>query len=640
MEELERSPLHEEFLKKSNISAENLSQMMKDNVYQTILYGIPFRLADEYAYSTKRYRYNDPRRLTGAVCEAYLNKLSQGHTYLHKISDDTKNINGRTVIMRGNSIHGSMTRILSNSSNLFKEQYKLLEWYEQKDGNVVPRVNKHLYYSTLTRMNDIKLFNRKIFEYSEHNGQKILRHLPSFWSEYQICYRIISLLLEDSTLKTSKDAAEINALELGADSEQAIAISEVFDSKVSIITGYAGTGKSRTVEILVELLLKENSDLNIKICAPTGIAAQNLQERLLSHKSEQVRDYFSDVENKCRTIHSLLEIIPASSLGIVRTKYSFNKEPLQADVVIIDETSMVDIFLMRSLLWAIPNHVHLVLVGDSNQLNSVGPGEVLYDLTAGLERLQKKDLITILPKWTKLRNVHRNEEQSRLPFLSKTLLIEDVEERWKYFKEELERCIVRGDAHYNQSENIKDIINLTVDHYLRNSDIALLTTRHEQEVGRIVLNEEIQKRLMHYLGFKKDVIIIQNRNDYLHGIFNGEKGIITSTDENNITAEFYGKRIVTISKEQANSDWLIGYATTVHKSQGSEAETVLLPIWTEPKSKIWNRSLLYTALTRGKDKVILVGKDEAIESAVKNRGGYRSTMLPLLYRNIAKKKAK
>src|SRR5699024_1908191 len=147
--------------------------------------------------------------------------------------------------------------------------------------------------------------------------------------------------------------------------------------------------------------------------------------------------------------------------------------------------------------WAIPNHVHLVLEGDSNQLNSVGPGEVLYDLTAGLERLQKKDLITILPKWTKLRNVHRNEEQSRLTFLSKTLLIEDVEERWKYFKEELERCIVRGDAHYNQSENIKDIINLTVDHYLKNSDIALLTTRHEQEVGRIVLNEEIQKRLMH-----------------------------------------------------------------------------------------------------------------------------------------------
>src|SRR5699024_1813763 len=141
-------------------------------------------------------------------------------------------------------------------------------------------------------------------EYSEHNGQKIVRHLPSFWSEYQICYRIISLLLEDSTLKTSKDAAVINALELGADSEQAIAISEVFDSKVSIVTGYARTGKRRTVQILVELLLQENSELTIKICAPTGIAAQNLQERLLSHKSEQVRDFFSDVDNKCRTIHS------------------------------------------------------------------------------------------------------------------------------------------------------------------------------------------------------------------------------------------------------------------------------------------------------------------------------------------------
>src|SRR5699024_155985 len=143
---------------------------------------------------------------------------------------------------------------------------------------------------------------------------------------------------EENFLKTSKSVIEKKAEELGADEKQALTISEDFNNKVSIVTGYAGTGKRKTIEKLSQLLLEENTDIYNKICAPTGIADQNLQKRLLANKSSQIKQYFSHPENKCKTIHSLLEIMPASSVGVVRTKYSYNKNPLPADVVVVDET--------------------------------------------------------------------------------------------------------------------------------------------------------------------------------------------------------------------------------------------------------------------------------------------------------------
>src|SRR5699024_10454766 len=156
---------------------------------------------------------------------------------------------------------------------------------------------------------------------------------------------------------------------------------------------------------------------------------------------------------------------------------------------------------IRSLLWAVANHVHLVFIGDSNQLNSVGPGKVLYDLTVGLDKLQKMDTIKILPKWSKLSQIHRDEKESRLPLLSKTLLVEDNEERWNLFNTELKKCMKRGDVAYFQSNNNKEIANLTVDYYLDQKKISLLTTRHENDVGRLMLNTEIQKRISGNTGF-------------------------------------------------------------------------------------------------------------------------------------------
>lgn len=634
------STLQDKIVKSSSLPMEKTEKMIKDNVYQTVLYGVPFRLADEYAHATKEYQYNDPRRILGAMSNVYMNKLSNGHTTLYRLTDKVQKINGKEVVASKGSFHELVTKTLSKSNDLFQDQSKLWEWYENKDGKANPRLNINYFSVALEQMNDIKLFNRKIFNYDEYKGRHSLFHLPTYWSEYQIAKRTLELIKNKRFLKTSKDVAKRKALEYGGDKEQAVAVAEVFNNKVSIITGGAGTGKSKTIEILTSVLLEENPNLIIRICAPTGIAAQNLQSRLLTSPLEKVHTYFSKPENKCQTIHGLLEISPSSSIGMVRSKYSHKKEPLETDVLILEEASMVDIYLMRSLLWALKDHVHVIIVGDSNQLNSVGPGKILYDLTHSLKRLLEKEMVTPLPKWSELNIIHRTKEDSRIPFLAETLLIENKVERWSCFQKELQTCIEKGDTRYIQTEKTKEILNLTAQEYLdnigQNGNIALLTTRHDQEIGRNILNQKIQSRLMNGTGLAKGVIIIQNRNDYLHGVFNGEKGIITEVEEDKVTAKFVGERTITLSKNQAENDWLIGYAITVHKSQGTEAETVLLPIWGEPKAKIWNKSLLYTAITRSRNKLILVGNDEFLERAVKGDGGKRLTRLPFFYREIAK----
>lgn len=637
----ETKQIREEFTETTSLPVDKLEHMLQNNVYQTVLYGAPFRLADEFAHS-KKYNYNDPRRLLGAMTATYLTKLSQGHTTWPRVLDRTEKSKGKSILASSGSLHQQMTNTLSKSSDLFKDQSKMFEWYETPSGQTVPRLNTHMFLSTLEEMNHVKYYNRRVFEFSEYQGRYSFKHLPSFWSEMQICDRIITLLQADTILKTSKEVAEMEALELGADADQAAAISEVFHQKVSIITGGPGTGKTRTIESLVNLLLAENPQLNIKICAPTGAAAQNLQDRLLSSSSKKVRDYFASSENKCQTIHRLLEIKPSSSVGGCRTKFSFKNEPLDADIVIGDEMSMADVYLMRSLLWALPNHAHLVLVGDSDQLNSVGPGKILYDLTYGLQRMHEKHFVPVLPSWTCLKNIHRTSKDSRLPLLTNTLLMKDPEERWTYFKKEFDKCVENGDIEYIQAEDAKDIVDRTVVEYIQGKGyegtMSVITPRHENGAGRHILNEKIQLKLMKTTGFAQGVPIIQNRNDYRQGVgvLNGEKGVITSVTPNLVTAEFVGDRTVSLHPEQAEEDWLIGYASTVHKSQGGEIPIVALPIWMEPKTKIWNSQLLYTAMTRVKKVLVIIGNDAALENAVKTNPSRRVTSIPVLYHSRLK----
>lgn len=636
----ENITLIEQIKNEANVYGEELYKMLDENVYKTIIYGVPFQLADEFAYQTKEYNYNDPRRLIGAVTSAYLDKIKQGHTYWHRLSEKTEKLeNGHKVLLNSFGLQEQVTKLLIQSRHLFPNQTKMFEWFEGKDGQMKPRLDSNLFYATLEKVNDLKFNNKPVFEYNEYEGKKRIIHLPSYWSEYQIAKRIIELMKEEVLLQTSPDVIRFKAEALGADAAQAKAISEVFSNKVSLITGGPGTGKSYTIETLVSLILEENMEYKIRIVAPTGIAAQNLQLRLSQSEDERVQKYFENDNNKCRTIHRLLEMKPSESIGTCRTKYSYHKEPLECDVLIIEEMSMSDIYLTRTLLRAIPNHAHVVLVGDPDQLASVGAGNVLYDLTYGLEKLQQKEHLSILPKWTVLNTVHRTEKSSRIPLLARTLLISNPDHRWEFFKKELERCIKNGDVIYTEERDSTKLLQNTVNCYLelyKNESIALITPRHESNVGRNELNNQIQSKLFGHTELEKGVLILQNRNDYRNGVFNGEKGIIVSVNKDEVTADFGEDRIVTLSLKQANDDWLIGYATSVHKSQGTESNTVILPIWSEPKKKIWNRTLLYTALTRSKKVIHLIGSEEALEKAVKYKNGKRITRLPLFYRSISR----
>jgi len=641
MEKLVESPklnVPEEFKETVNLPYDQLVSLLEQNVYNSVLYGVPFRLADKYAHETKQYVFNDPRRLVGAMSEAFMKKLENGHTTWYRLTDQVENISGKKIIINKGSLQEEVTRILSQSSDLYVEQKHLFDWYETKEGKTIPRLDTHVFYNTLEMLNDVRLNGRKVFDFEDYEGRLMLRHVPSYWSELQIAQRIVTILTDKPFLKTPVETVKKKARQLKADQEQANAIGAVFSDKVSIITGGPGTGKSHTIETLVALLLEENLEYRIKICAPTGNAAQDLQRRLERSTSPVVREYFNDNENKCRTIHSLLKMKPSSAIGMCRTPYSYKKEPLEADVVIVDEMSMVDIYLCRSLLWAMPNHAHVVLVGDSNQLDSVGPGKVLYDLTHGLKRLQTVDEIPIVPKWTNLNQIHRTDKGSRLPFLFQTLLVDDPNDRWNLFQTELIKCVETGDVTYIQEENIDDILNKTVKAYMESgNDTLLLSPRHEGKLGRVLLNETIQKMIMKDTGLLKDTMIIQSRTDYQNGIFNGERGQIIAVDKNYITADFGYNRIIALEDKQAEKDWMVGYAITVHKAQGIEADTVILPIWSHNKTKIWNQILLYTAMTRTKKHLILIGNDEAIEKSVKSKGSRRITRLPLFYRTQSKK---
>lgn len=618
---------------------------MNSNIYKTVLYGIPFNIADEYAYKSGKYRFNDPRRLLGALTETFNQKISQGHTTIpsSKLLDKFEKQNGKVILKRTGSLQEAVTKVLSQSGTYFEEQHKLFEWYETTDGDIVPRLNTHLFYSTLEMMNDLKLFSRKIFDFNEYNGKPYLNHLPSYWSEQQICKRIISLLQAKPLFNVSKNKIYQKALERGADSKQAAAISNAFENKVSIITGGPGTGKSQTIKMLVEIALEEKPDINIKICGPTGRAAQNLQDRLLKSQFKQVRDYFSDEENKCRTAHSLLNIKPSTAIGMCRTKYSYKKHPLEADLLIFDEASMGDIYLSRSLLWSIPDYAHVVIIGDPDQLNSIGPGQVLHDLTHGLRNLEEKttENLKLKPKWTELTEIHRTDKDSRIPFLAKALKIKSKDERWKSFHCELKNCIEQGNVKYIESDDIDSILKLCVQEYISESkdgiDVSLISPRYEAGVGITPLNNEIQKKLLGNTGFVEGAIIIQNRNDYLNGVLNGEKGYIQSLSTDYLTACFPNERIVTLSWNQAEKDWIIGYCSSVYKSQGTESSVIILPVWEEPKKHIWNVSAFYTALTRSKQRLTIIGNNSALEKAVKSNTPKRFTRIPLFYHSFLKK---
>jgi len=379
--------------------------------------------------------------------------------------------------------------------------------------------------------------------------------------------------------------------------QQRRAVEAALRDSCTVITGGPGVGKTTIVKAIVHIARAGNR--KVSLAAPTGRAAKRLGEA-------------TGVE--AMTIHRLLEYQPHEG-GFQKNA----EDPLDADLLVIDEASMVDIMLLRAVTAALRVGAQLVLVGDVDQLPSVGAGAVLHDVI-------HSDAATVI----RLTEIFRQAAQSKIVISAHKINHGEMPELAPpgegtsdfYFISREDPEAARNTIVELVAERIPARFGLDAI-----TQIQVLTPMHRGELGTHVVNRALQERLNPPNGeqelvrgdrsFRRTDKVMQLKNDYDRNVFNGDIGVIESVDPQGgvIRVDFDGK---VVTYERAELDQLIhAYAVSVHKSQGSEYPAVVIPIVTQHFMML-QRSLLYTAVTRGKKLVVLVGTRRAVELAVKN----------------------
>lgn len=389
-----------------------------------------------------------------------------------------------------------------------------------------------------------------------------------------------------------KNLQSCMTIELNEEQQQGIL--SCLQEKVAIITGGPGTGKTTLVNTLLKLL--DVYQLSYKLAAPTGRAAKRMME---STKRPAV------------TIHRLLEFDPS----VMRFQRN-DDNALQTNFLVIDEASMLDIFLMNSIVKALPQHAHLILIGDIDQLPSVGPGNVLQDLiksrTISCTRLQH--IFRQAQNSMIIQNAH-NVNHGLFPSGS----IEGCKKDFYFIKEEKPE---------NTFEHIKKIINTVLPiHNISLENVTILTPMNRGAVGTQKLNHDLQKLLNSssnpaqttFAGtaYKITDRVMQIKNNYDKKVFNGDIGTILSIDneEKLLIVNFEGEN-VEYSFDELN-ELVLAYAITIHKSQGSEYDAIIIPIFMQ-HFMLLQRNLIYTAITRAKKLCIFIGQPQAVAMGINN----------------------
>ncbi|ACD93973.1 SF1B family DNA helicase RecD2 [Trichlorobacter lovleyi] len=387
---------------------------------------------------------------------------------------------------------------------------------------------------------------------------------------------------------------EKTGLSLSQSQQDAVCLA--LTSKALVITGGPGTGKTTLVNSILKILAAKQ--LEILLAAPTGRAAKRMTET---------------TGREAKTIHRLLEFDP-QSFGFKRGR----DNPLEADLIVIDESSMVDVVLMNKLLAAVPESTALMIVGDVNQLPSVGPGAVLADIiTSGsVPTVRLTEIFRQAATSKIIVNAHRINK-GELPLRNETEELSDF-----YFipaetPEEIHAKLLQV-----VTERIPKRFGL---HPVK--DVQVLTPMNRGGLGAHALNAELQKVLN---GNSEPKItrfgttyspgdkIIQTVNNYDKEVFNGDIGQILEidTEESSLKADYDG-RIVEYEFGELD-EVSLAYATSIHKSQGSEYPAVVIPLAMQ-HYMLLERNLIYTAVTRGKKLVTIIGQPKALGMAVKNK---------------------
>ena len=388
--------------------------------------------------------------------------------------------------------------------------------------------------------------------------------------------------------------------DLALAASQAEAIRLALRSKAMVITGGPGVGKTTIVNSILRILAAKGTRL--LLCAPTGRAAKRMAEATGMEAS---------------TIHRLLEFDP-KAFGFKRN----DETPLKCDLLVVDESSMVDVRLMQSLMKAVPDRAALLIVGDIDQLPSVGPGQVLADIIGS-------GAVPVV----RLTEVFRQAAQSRIVTTAHAINAGHVPD--------LSPPDGSNDFYFVPAADPQQAVPRIVELVSRRipkrfgldptRDIQVLCPMNRGGVGARSLNIELQAALnpagdkkVERFGwtFAPHDKVMQIENDYDRDVYNGDIGIIEDVDldEGEVAVNFDGR---TVSFVFGELDTLVpAYAVTIHKSQGSEYPAVVIPVMTQHYAML-QRNLIYTGVTRGKKLVVLVGQKKAVAIAVKNTSGRR-----------------
>ena len=418
---------------------------------------------------------------------------------------------------------------------------------------------------------------------------------PFYFSETGCAKRMIRLLEAGRKVKVDPDKIVqkvVSQSDISYDEIQLEAVRTAISSKVMVLTGGPGTGKTTTTMGIITAY--RLAGCRILLAAPTGRAAKRMSEA---------------TGMEAKTIHRLLEFKPPEG-------YQKNEEkPLEGDVLILDECSMVDVMLMYNLLKAIPEHMSLILVGDTDQLPSVGAGNVLKDiidsgripvvrLTRIFRQAQGSRIIMNAHRINKGEAIDmRGGKDADFFFAGKATNEEVVDTLVRYCTQNLPR--------YYHVDAFKDI--------------QVLTPMQKGICGAANLNQLLQEAMnptkifLHRGGtqYRLHDKVMQIRNDYEKEVFNGDIGTVTKVDmeERELTVDFDGRDVIYDVTEL--DELVLAYAVTIHKAQGSEYPIVVMP-FTMSHFVMLQRNLLYTGVTRAKKILVLIGEKKAVYYAIKN----------------------